>query len=364
MAETSISRDPEYRSRPTVRIDEADRPRVAQQIVGFKVIEQEGGLSSLELRALNIAHPEAGGEETLAFEDERDLKLGSKIKLYAGDARTPREVFRGVITGIEATFPNPGPPELLVLAEDALQLARMKRRSKVHERLRIADLAREVAQQAGLREVVTGFADDLGTQVQLNESDLAFLRRLLARCDGDLQVVGDELHVSPHGEVRRGTLELEYRSQLLSAHFSADLAHQVTETTTSGWDPTRGTRVRGSSSGANLSPGAGRLGSQLLPTALAERSEHVSSPAVVTDDEASALAEAAFDQRARRFVRLDGVADGNPSLRVGTHLRVSGFSRRWNNTYYVVFACHRYDTRRGYETDFVAECAYLGNPSP
>lgn len=72
------------------------------------------------------------------------------------------------------------------------------------------------------------------------------------------------------------------------------------------------------------------------------------------------MAAAAFDQRARRFVRLDGVAEGNARLRVGTHVEVSGLSPRFDNTYYVVEARHRYDLQTGYRTEFVGECAWLG----
>ena len=73
-------------------------------------------------------------------------------------------------------------------------------------------------------------------------------------------------------------------------------------------------------------------------------------------------ADALFDSRARRFVRVEGTAEGNPALRVGTHLDLRGLSPRFDNTYYVTSACHRFDVQRGYETDFEAECACLGAP--
>ena len=57
--------------------------------------------------------------------------------------------------------------------------------------------------------------------MQLNESDLAFLRRILRRYDGDLQVVGSELQVSPRGDVRRGTVNLDLNSQLRRARATA-----------------------------------------------------------------------------------------------------------------------------------------------
>jgi phage protein D len=196
--------------------------------------------------------------------------------------------------------------------------------------------------------------------MQLNESDLAFLRRLLRRHDADLQVVGKELHVSARLDVKRGTLDLELHSQLRQVRVTADLTDQMTAATVTGWDAVAGKRVSATSKGANGGPGAGRTGAQVLRDTLGERSEHLGHLAVTTQEEAQALADTAFDRRARRFVRLDGTAEGNPALRVGTHINLTGVSRRFDNTYYVVSACHRFDVKRGYETDFEAECAFLG----
>ena len=48
-------------------------------------------------------------------------------------------------------------------------------------------------------------------------------------------------------------------------------------------------------------------------------------------------------------------------MRVGTTVSVSGLSGRWDNSYYVVEARHLYDVRAGYRTEFVGECAWLGD---
>jgi phage protein D len=98
----------------------------------------------------------------------------------------------------------------------------------------------------------------------------------------------------------------------------------------------------------------------VLRDALGERSAHHGNLNVAADAEARAAAEAAFDRRARRFVRVDGTAEGTPDLRVGTHVALSGLGARFDNIYYVVHACHRFDLEQGYETRFEAECAYLG----
>jgi uncharacterized protein len=194
--------------------------------------------------------------------------------------------------------------------------------------------------------------------VQLNERDLAFLRRLLARYDGDLQVVGDELHVSPRDNVSRGTVRLELNGQLKRVRALADLSHQVTKVTVTGWDAAQGSRVNASSRGASSGPGSGSTGAQLLNQAIGDRFEHVGHVAVATTAEAQAVADAVFDRRARRFVSLEGTTEGNPSVRVGTHLELSGLGARFDNTYYVVSATHMFDLSTGYETHFEAESAY------
>ena len=362
MPEATLSERAVYRARPTIRLDGQENLRLSELAISMEMTEQELGLSHLELRLSNIASDPRGGAD-LAFEDENILSLGSRIAIYVGDETAPTEIFQGMITGMEAVFPEHEPPEIVVLAEDVLQQARMQRRTQTYEDMTIADVAENLASQLNLRPVVTGFTDVIGTEVQFNESDLAFLRRLLVRYDGDLQVVGEELHVSPRDDVQRGRLDLELHSQLRQLRVIADLAHQVTEVTLTGWDAIQGTRVTGQSTGSHLGPGQGRTGSEMVSESLGDRAHHIGHLGMATEREAQALADAAFDERARRFVCVSGTAEGNPSLRVGTHVTISGASARFNNTYYVVKVCHRYDVEDGYKTDFDAECAYLGNPS-
>ena len=358
--ETSVSRSAVYRARPTLRLAGQADARVSELLVEMCVAETEGGMSTAELRFSNWASTIDGSAEA-AFEDGSRLTLGTAISVHAGDETQPRELFRGVVSGLEAEFVQGGAPELVVLAEDALGRGRMARRTRLFTDRSPADVVRAVAGELGLRPAVQGLDAPVATWAQLNESDLAFLRRLLGRFDADLQIVGEELQVAPRGEVRRGELALELHGQLARARVVAELAHQVTRITVGGWNPVNGSAVSGEATTcAHAGPGTGTSGAEWLARALAPRSEHLGHLALATDEEARAVAAAAFDQRARRFVRLDGVAEGNARLRVGTHVAVSGLSPRFDNTYYVVEARHRYDLQTGYRTEFVGECAWLG----
>jgi phage protein D len=356
----AATRDPIYRARPTLRFGGEPDERASNLVQSMRMEEGEGGMRALELGLSNWASTRDGGAE-LAFDDGSVLRLGAEIEVYGGEVDRPRELFRGRITAIEHAFRRGEPPRILVLAEDALLAARLARRSRVFADQSPADVVRTIAADLGLQPVITALDGPPLTWAQIDETDLAFLRRLLTRHDADLQVVGRELHVSPRADVERGRVSLDLDTDLRAIAVCADLAEQVTRVQARGWDAAAGSPVRAEvERGANLGPGNGRDGPSVLRDAIGERADNLGHLAVRNQEEAQALAEAAFDHRARRFVRARGVTEGNPSLRVGARLSLSGLGTRFDNDYYVVRTCHLFDLREGYRTEFTAECAYLG----
>jgi uncharacterized protein len=348
MSEQDIGLLSVYTAQPTVRVAGQVVDQVRDLLVGLEVHEQEGGLSRMELRLANV-ESQSSGYPTLAF-DTKDFDLGKEIAIYTGDENVPGEIFRGVITGLESEFPEDSHPEFIVLAEDALQKARFTRRTKYHDNLSLGDLMQNIASATGVTNGATP-STSAGGQMQRNESDLSFLRRLMGRYDLDAQISAKELQGDERQNIRRNEVTLAMHSQLRKARVIADLSHQSTEVTISGWDPKQGHKVAASSKGKNAGPGKGRNGPQIFKQAIGDRSEHIGHLAVATD----------FDQRARGFVTLHGTAEGNAKIRVGTHLTVTGLGKRFDNTYYVRSTVHRFDFKDAYKTDFSAECAFLGD---
>lgn len=360
MPEGAATLEPIYRARPTLRFGGQEDERATELVQTMIMSEDEGGMRSLELGLSNWASTRDGDAE-LAFDAGGNVRLGAEIEVYGGEVDRPRELFRGRITALESRFQRGRPPEVLVLAEDALVAARMQRRSRVFVDRSPADVVRTVAGELGMQPEIAGLTSPVRTWAQVDETDLAFLRRLLARLDADLQVVGNALHVSPRGDVRRGQISLSAEEDLRSISVCADLAEQVTSVSVRGWDAAQGRAIIGRQrQGTHLGPGQGRTGAAVLQDAVGERPENLGHLAVGTQEEAQALAEAVFDRRARRFLRATGVTEGNPNLRVGVHLTLSGLGGRFDNEYYVASTRHCFDLAEGYRTEFVAECAYVG----
>jgi len=362
MPETPVTKNAVYSAIPTIQVDGQFNDAIANQLLGMEMREQEGGMSALELRFSNIG-PSSNGSQDTVFEDGKVLKLGTQLKLFAGDVDSPTEIFRGKVTAIEGRFPRQGPPELVVLSEDSLQSARMHRRTKTWDVSTLGDIVTQIANDLGLTPQVNGLDASVGTEQQLNETDLAFLRRLLARYDADVQIVADELHASPRSQVQRTSLQLEMNSQLRNVRVLADLAHQATQVTVTGWDFQQGQTISATSQSTDFGQGSGQTGKDWIAQALSSRSEQIANYANLNQSEAQSLANADFLQRSRRFVVAHGATEGNASLRVGTWLTLTGLGSRFSNDYYVTSAIHRWDANNGYETEFTAESAYLGNAS-
>ncbi len=362
MAEVPLTSNAVYSAIPTVMVDGQLNDKVTTQLLGMKMTEHEAGMSDLELRFSNFGSF-SGGIADQVFEDGTILKLGTALIVYAGDVSSPTEIFRGKVTALEANFPGAAPPELILLAEDALQGARMTRRTKNWDSTSLSDIVQQVASGLSLTPVSSGLDTTIGSELQFNESDLHFLRRLLARYDADMQVVGTELHATPRSQAQRNTIELDMNSQLHEVRILADLAHQVTQVTATGWDFHQGQTISVTSQTTSLGPGSGQTGSSWLQQALSTRSEQAAQFAILNQSDAQALVDAEYAQRSRRFVVARGVAEGNPSLRVGSVLTLTGLGPRFSNTYYTTAAVHRFDTDHGYRTEFTAECAYLGAAS-
>lgn len=350
-------------ARPTIRLDGQELPLLTASIVRFRMREAEGGLSSCELTMSDVLSFQDGGSGFGATPGS-PIRLGATLAIYAGASDAPQEVFSGRVTALEAEAGPNTAPLFTLLAEDRLFAARRRRRSRLFEQSSPADILRAVASDHGLTpEIRDGLDAPVGDWVQMNESDLAFLRRVLARADADLQLVGERLQAGRIADAPRAAVTLTLNDTLIRARLTADLADQATAVRVGSYDPATGEAVSAEASTGRLGPGSGRDGPALLRETFEEVREHVGHHGPMTQDEAQAMAEAQYGRRARRFVRLDATASGNPAIRVGTQVTISGVNPFFENDYTVTEATHRFDLAGGYMTDFLAEGAWLGVPA-
>ncbi len=350
-----------YSAQPTVRISEMEYPMLSAQIFAMQMTERLGGLSALELSFTDWINAPDGSAGYGATGSDQPLQLGEPISVYSGEVTGPQEIFSGVITAVESEVGPDQSPAVTILAEDLLFGARRQKRSRLFEDISPKDIVEEIAENHRLStQVRDGLDRPIKNWAQMAETDLTFLRRVLATVDADLQLVGTELQVGPVARDERASIELEFPESLIRARITADLADQFAETSISAMDIDGGAMVLGSASEGEMGPGEGTPAKEILAEKFAPYNDHIRHHEPQNQDWVDAMARAAFGRNARSFVTAEGTALGNSEIRVGSWLILLGTNPMFANQYNVVEAVHRFDRENGYMTDFTAQCAYFG----
>jgi phage protein D len=351
-----------YVSRPAISIDGQEQARLGLDVLSAFVEETAAGLFRCEIVFNNYGEAESGEADYLYF-DRETLDFGKTLEIGLGPGDPPETVFEGHITGLEAEYPADGNSRLLVLAEDRLQDLRMTRRSRAFEDVTDSDVISEVASDHGLQADVdlTGPTHEIIAQVNL--SDLAFIRERARSVGAEVWVEGDTLHAIRREERSGEDMILAYGINLIAFNVRADLAHQCTELHVTGWDVAAKEGIDETADDSALSSelNGDESGSAVLADAFGDRVASVVHTVPLTTEEAELLADARYREKARRFVTGTGLADGDPRLRVGRTVSLSGLGRLFDGDYYVVRARHTYDLTSGYRTEFDVERAGLGS---
>jgi phage protein D len=343
-------------SRPTINIGGQDSPGLAGGLLSLLIVENTNGLSRCEALFGNWGNIHSRID--FLYFDRNTLDFGKAFKVTL-EADT---IFEGKIMGLEANFPEGGPPELNVLAEDRFQDLRMTRRTRSFVDVSDADVINQIANEHGLRPRVDVTGPTYKVLAQINQSDLAFLRERVRAIDAELWMDGTTLNAQSRANRNGGTLQMTYGNQLREFSVLADLAWQRTSVTVSGWDVASKAELKYEATESIIS---GELngdtsGTSILSSGFGPRKETLVHTVPLSSQEAQAEAEAAFKMHARRFVVGHGVAEADSRLRVGSYVDLQGLGPLFSGKYYLAEVRHLFDGTRGIRTEFTVERPGLG----
>lgn len=342
-------------SRPVIEIDGARQDALGGGLMQLEILESEEGLARCQLMFGNWG---GSGNAGFRYFDRTLLEFGKPLRVLVGDDL----LFEGRIGALHARFLEGGTPQIAVLAEDRLQDLRMTRRTRSFNDVAVAEVLRRIASDHGLQTEISLSGPTHKLLAQLNQSDLAFARDLVRREGGQLWIDAGKLKAAPRSQ-RGGTpVALAWAGTLREFEVCADLAHQRTALTASGWgvaDKRVAKHEAGESAIASELRG-GLSGASILQQAFGARADTVAHVAPVDDTEARAIAEAQFRHMARRFVVGRGVAQAPSPLRVGGRIAVTGVGPLFEGEYTLTEVCVRFDQADGLRTEFRCDRPALG----
>lgn len=327
-------------SAPRLRLNGEETESLNQSVVSLSISLPMHGMAHAELLLTNWGTPADSTEPGFLFDR---LALGDELELLLGLGRQ-EPVFLGEVTAIEETFGD-GAPQLILLAEDKLHRLARKRRSAYREELAPDDVASSLISEAGLRADVR-LSSVVDSFLQHNQSDLAYLMQLARRFGCHLRLQEEQVRMRPE-EDDTAPEEYDLQRDVIKARLNADLNHQSRQCINRGWNPGADHSVEGES--RTLS-GNGRTAADILQSLSWEGDDVTPFPFATAQGLAEAQAQAQFEHHALRFVTGLVTLSGDPSLRPGRQLRLSGGSERFNGLYRVHDCQHLFSRTNGYET--------------
>jgi phage protein D len=349
-----------YVSQPKILISGQANDDLATNILSVFVEETIEGLYRCEARFNNFGARQSGLD--YLYFGRNVLDFGKDIAIQLGPSDQAMQVFAGRITGMEADYPQQGGGQILVLAEDKLQTLRMTRRTRSFEDVSDEDVIQQIASEHSLTPQLNLNGPTYKVLTQVNQSDLAFIRERARSINAELWVQDSTLYARSRADRNGGTIDLSYGVNLLSFTVLADLAQQCSELGVAGWDVENKDGIEESAEESAISAelNSDSSGSSILQQAFAARKERIVHTVPFTVEEARAVAQARYRERARRFVTGTGLADGDGHIRVGSTLNLSRLGSLFNGKYYVVRVRHSYDRTYGFRTEFDVERPGLG----
>jgi phage protein D len=321
-------------------------PLLAQHIVEVRV---QDNLLLPDAFLIRIHDPTIEHVDADAFQIGKQVDVSFASPLSGG----LKPVTSGQIAALEPEFAGDG-AYICLRGYDRSHALHRTKRTQTYQNSTADDVARKIAQRAGLH---AGTVDPAGSpdefMQQTNETDWEFLSRLAARIDFEVIVAGDTLHFRKAGSTPASTpVDLRWGDTLTSFRPRVTGVQQIDEVIVRGWDPKQKRPIESSAKPDGLSSTIG-IPRDKVSAALGGGTTTIADRPISTQAEADALAKSVAAHLGNAFVEAEGVCHGDPRVRAGTQVQISGVGNRFAGMYTISSTTHIFRGARGYETHFV-----------
>lgn len=356
---------------PTLKIDgKAASSDLMEDILQIVV---EESLHLPGMFTLVIQNDYYGGETNYkVWKHEKLFEIGKTIEIGFSASTTDSDEFdeenkgnviKGEITAIETHFTSEAQAPIIVRGYDASHRLHRGRQSRSFQNKTDADIVKSIASEVGISVGKIdstggpyGYGDIGGSSgyvFQQNQTNMEFLRERAARHGFELFVQDGKLNFRK--PTKDETLKLEWLQDIHSFRVRVSSAEQVKSVEVRGWDYSRKEVIAETISKAKqvLTDTDNGDGNK---TASSFNGKPKTPTLVMVDQpisqakEAKALAQALYDELGGEFVQADARSEGDPSIRPGRVVKLTGMNK-YNGSYYITETRHLLHERI-YTTEF------------
>jgi uncharacterized protein involved in type VI secretion and phage assembly len=294
--------------------------------------------------------------------DDTPFQIGKSlvVKLGSVEETTTQQLFKGEIVTVEPDF-QAGGVAMVVRAYDRSHRMMRSRKQRTFLNQTIADIVRSVGSDSGISISADSSGSPLDFVIQHNETDWDFVWRLAKRIGYELTVddtQGSFKKPDPDAEA----VELKYPDDVHTFRPRITAVQQVESVNVRGFDfKAKQSVAKSATRAAQVTEAGIRRGD--VAKAFAGASLEVAGQSFADQAEATTMAQAMLDQLANAYLAADGACQGDPRIKAGAKLKITGVGTKFSGTYRVAKAVHAISGGGGYTTTFsnsVGEHTILG----
>jgi phage protein D/phage baseplate assembly protein gpV len=294
------------------------------------------------------------GEDQPIDQNPFDIGKQLEVKLGARDALTTTSLFKGQIVSLELNF-GAGGVELLVRGFDRSHILIRSRKVRTFQNQTSSDIVEKIVKEAGFQARCDPSGDPHEFMQQNNETDWDFIWRLAERVGFEFVVQDTVAHFRK--QAADDPVQLQWPSTLRSFSPRVTATQQAQQVTLSAQDPKTKQAIAATASSPEQ---IARIGVERATVAGAFEAAdlHIATEPVKSQAEGTAVAQALLDKLANGYIAAEGLSDGNPSIKAGAAIQVSGLGQKYSGLYRVAAATHVLRGGSTYETRFANSPAH------
>jgi phage protein D len=334
-----------------IKLDGTDLPPAQDVMADLLRVRVDGSVHLPDMAVLEFDNSD------FKWSEQDKFKMGQDLKIYFGDAdlRSDEPVFAGEVTAMELDVGLSGAIMMRMRGYDRAHLLHRGRINKVFLQVKDSDIAEQIAGELGLQTDVEPTPGVHKYVHQHNQTNWEFLQSRAARYGFELQVWDKTLSFKPPPRSQPAPVDLAWHEHLISFRATMTTGDQVNKVEVRGWDPVNKKEVVGVASSPEhlpvLDEGETNGGS------VAQTAHHRETKVVIVDhpvydqEEAQQLAQTILNERAGGFITAQGVAEGDPHLKLGGEVNLKNVGKQFTGKYRITQISHRYEPE-GYKIDF------------
>ncbi|AFZ24180.1 hypothetical protein Cylst_1932 [Cylindrospermum stagnale PCC 7417] len=300
-----------------------------------------------------------GRSEEKAWKHQKSFAIGKKIKIgftssTTGNADFDDEetgyVLEGEITAIETEFTEKSQAPIIIRGYDISHRLHRGRNNRSFQNITDSDIIKQVIGEVGIATgTITSTTIVHDYVFQENQTNMEFLRERAARVGFELYVQDGKLNFREPKTDQE--LTLEWLKDIHSFRVRVTSSEQVSSVEVRGWDYAQKRPIVSTATKEKvITKTDNGIGSENSTKFSTKPKMIVVDQPVFSAKEAEKIAQSLCDELGGEFVNADAKGEGNPKIRPGRVVKLTGMGT-YSGDYYVTETRHFFHERK-YITEF------------